>query len=88
MTLAREFEALLDSYVQGRCALDDVRRWLASHVQAVLDSDEDGLRELDGLAWLLISELDRGDRLEQSVRAELAGALASGAAPVPAAPPV
>jgi hypothetical protein len=34
-------------------------------------SDDRELIALDGLAWMLLSELDRGDRDEASVRAEL-----------------
>lgn len=71
MSLAQELEALTRSYLVGRTSLEDVRQWLVAHAQDVVDAEDQRLDELDGELWLLISEFDRGDRDEVSVRADL-----------------
>ena len=71
MSLAHELESLTRSYLVGRTSLEDVRQWLVAHAQDVVDADDPSLDELDGELWLLISELDRGDRDEASIRADL-----------------
>ena len=60
----------------GTKSVDDLRSWLEDHVDEVIESDDERLTDLDGLAWTLIGELDRGDRDESSVRSEL-GAVAA-----------
>jgi len=72
MTLTTELEELIRCYLLGTRTMEDVREWLLDHVQAVLDSTDPRLEELDGESWLLISEYDRGDRSEASIREALA----------------
>lgn len=83
VTLAQELDALLTAYVRGREALDDVRQWLADHVQEVLNADDERLLELDGLAWLLIAAIELGDRTEEGVRTEMARVAVVGVSHVP-----
>jgi hypothetical protein len=71
MTLATELESLIRCYLLGTREMEDLREWLYDHVQAVLDSDDPRLDELDGELWLLISEYDRRDRDEASIRIAL-----------------
>ncbi len=71
MTLAHELESLTGEYLAGRQSLEDVRAWLIDHAQDVVDQEDPRLDELDGQLWLLISEHDRRDRDEASIRAEL-----------------
>ena len=72
MTLATELEELIRCYLLGTREMSDLRCWLYDHVQAVLDSTDPRLDELDGELWLLISEYDRRDRDEASIREALA----------------
>jgi hypothetical protein len=76
MTLLSELQCIVAELALGSRPLNDLRSWLEDHVEDVLESDDKRLTELDGLGWTLIGELDRGDRDEESVRAEL-GAVAS-----------
>ncbi len=71
MTLYSELQRLVAELVAGARPVDDVRSWLEDHVDDVLESDDERLIGLDGLAWTLIGELDRGDRDEASIRSEL-----------------
>jgi hypothetical protein len=75
MELAAELRELLIRYVQGNVLLSDMRGWLARHARAVAQVDDPALDDLEGLAWLLIAELDRGHRTEDGVRRELHAAL-------------
>ena len=77
MALAHELLALMMSCAVGGQPLSDLRSWLEDHVDDVLESDDERLNELDGLAWSLLSELDRGDRSERSVREELMAAVSA-----------
>src|SRR3712207_3812917 len=80
MGLMTELEALVRECVyQGR-SLDDLRTWLGQHVQAVLDSRDERLVQLDGTCWGLLAELDCGDRTADEVREDLALALIVAAA--------
>ena len=76
MTLYSELQTLVAEFSRGTKSLDDLRGWLEDHVDEVMESDDERLADLDGLAWTLIGELDRGDRDEASVRSEL-GAVAA-----------
>lgn len=76
MTLYTELQSLVAQLLLGTKSVDDLRSWLEDHVDDVMESDDERLTELDGLAWTLIGELDRGDRDEASVRSEL-GAVAT-----------
>ena len=71
MTLYAELQRLVAEYSRGTRSIDDLRSWLEDHVVEVMESDDQQLTELDGLAWTLIGELDRGDRDEAGVRSEL-----------------
>jgi hypothetical protein len=75
MPLTHELEALAKSYLEGRTAVEDLRHWLVEHAQGVVDAADPRLDDLDGELWLLISEWDRGDRDEASVRDDLASFL-------------
>ena len=76
MALYDDLHALVAELSRGKTSLADLRSWLEDHVDEVMESDDKRLLELDGLAWTLIGELDRGDRDEASVRSEL-GAVAA-----------
>lgn len=76
MTLYSELQTLVAEFSRGTHSVADLRSWLEDHVDEVIASDDERLAELDGLAWTLIGELDRGDRDEASVRSEL-GAVAA-----------
>jgi hypothetical protein len=76
MTLHVELYSLVAEFSQGRKSVADLRSWLEDHVDEVIESDDERLTELDGLAWTLIAEMDRGDRDEASLRTEL-GAVAT-----------
>jgi hypothetical protein len=54
-------------YLARGQSLTRVREWLEAHVAEVSASDDDGLRDLDDLAWSLISECDEGVRTESEV---------------------
>ena len=75
MTLYSELQMLVAGLSRGDKSVADLRSWLEDHVDEVMESDDKRLAELDGLAWTLIGELDRGHRDEASVRTEL-GAVA------------
>jgi hypothetical protein len=75
MDLTTDLRAQIHSYVEGRSTLEDLRMWLADHVQEIADAGSAELDELDGLVWVLISELDYGHRDEAEVRELLAEAL-------------
>lgn len=76
MTLYGELQTLVAELFRGTKSVADLRSWREDHVDEVMASDDERLTELDGLAWRLTGELDRGDRDESSVRAEL-GTVAS-----------
>ena len=76
MTLYSELQTLVTELSRGTRSVEDLRSWLEDHVDEVMGSDDKRLTALDGLAWTLIGELDRGDCDDASVRAEL-GAVAS-----------
>jgi len=76
MTLYAELQSLVAECSRGRKSVADLRSWLEDHVDEVIESGDEPLAELDGLAWTLIAEMDRGDRDEASVQTEL-GAVAS-----------
>ena len=76
MMLYSELQTLVARFSRGKKSLADLRAWLEDHVDEVMESDDERLTELDGLAWTLIGELERGDRDEASVRSEL-GAVAA-----------
>jgi len=69
--LAEELRDRVRAYVDGRSSLADLRGWLADHVQDVADTRDPELNELDGQAWILISEHDYGHRDEASIKAAL-----------------
>jgi hypothetical protein len=71
MTLTQELKALAGAYLNKRSSLEDIRAWLIDHAQDVVDAADPRLDDLDGELWLLISEYDRRDRDEASVRTEL-----------------
>ena len=71
MTPYDELQALVAELSRGTRSVVDLRSWLEDHVDEVMESDDERLIALDGLAWTLIGELDRGDRDEASVRSEL-----------------
>jgi hypothetical protein len=87
VTLAGELEGLIGAYLLGTRTLEDLRAWLLDHVQDVLDATDPRLDELDGELWLLISEYDRRDRDEASIRAELRRLVPQGGPRQPAGPP-
>jgi hypothetical protein len=76
VTLYSELQSLVVDLARGTRPIKDLRSWLEDHVDDVLATDDQRLSDLDGLAWTLLGELDRGDRDEASVRSEL-GAVAS-----------
>lgn len=76
MTLYSELQNLVAELSMGTKTVEDLRSWLEDHVEDVMESEYERLTELDGLAWALIGELDRGDRDESSLRSEL-GTLAA-----------
>ena len=47
------------------------RSWLEDHVDEVMEAGDEHLQQLDGAAWTLIAEYDRGDRDEDGVKSEL-----------------
>jgi hypothetical protein len=72
MDLIAQLRQQICSYLRGLSTLADLRLWLADHVQEISDAGDAELDELDGLIWVLVSELDYGHRAEESVRTELA----------------
>jgi hypothetical protein len=76
LTLLSELQGIVADFSLGLRPVSDLRSWLEDHVEDVVEADDERLTALDGLAWTLIGEFDRGDRGEQSIRAEL-GAVAS-----------
>jgi hypothetical protein len=87
MSLARELEDLIGEYLGEHQTIGDLREWLYDHVQAVLDSSDPRLDELDGELWLLISEYDRRDRDEASIREHLGRLVPEAIPPHPAVSP-
>jgi len=68
------FKTLLTGYVNERIPLSAVREWLINHVQDVADAADAGdveTQRMTDITWILISELDRRDRHEASIRDEL-----------------
>jgi hypothetical protein len=76
MDLVSELREQIRAYVQGRAALADLRLWLSDHVQEISDTGSRELDTLDGLVWVLLSELDYGHRTEDEVRRLLADVVA------------
>lgn len=74
MDLYTDLQEQIRAYLAGRSTLVELRDWLADHAQAIVDSGHRELDELDGLVWVLVSELDYGHRDEADVRRELAAA--------------
>lgn len=68
MDLLLELRESIRAYVEGRHSIDHVRDWLTEHVQVVHETSEPLLQQLDGLAWTLIAEYDRGHRDDEDVR--------------------
>jgi hypothetical protein len=66
-----EFRAVVESYLAGSLALAEVREWLEDHVLDLYDGEGAVGAELPNLAWILLSEYDRGDRSESSVKSDL-----------------
>lgn len=75
MNLSAQLSALIQSYLAQETSLEAVEDWMAEHALDIEAADDSDARGLLGLVWLLISEYDRGDRSEESVRAELSAAL-------------
>ena len=75
MDLKIQLRDQICSYVAGDRGLIDLRLWLADHAQDIADSGDEQLDQLDGRAWILISELDYGHRDESEVRENLAAAV-------------
>ncbi len=75
MDLTQALREQVRSYVDGRSSIAALRGWLGDHVQEIADSGDPHANALDGLAWILISELDYGHRDEASIRVELQHAL-------------
>ena len=71
MDLAQELRGQISAYLSGAKALADLRDWLAAHVQAIYDIEDQDARELSDRAWILVSELDCGHRDEDSGRQAL-----------------
>jgi hypothetical protein len=80
MDLAQEFRDQIRSYIEGGCSLGELREWLVLHTQGIADGGDTELNELDGRAWILVSEYDYGHRDEQGLRSELRRLLADAAA--------
>ena len=68
MNLAQELRDQIARYVSGNGSLAELRAWLADHVQQIADSNAPSLNELDGKAWILISEYDYGHRNADDLR--------------------
>ena len=75
MGLKALLQEKIRSYVEGHLDQADLRLWLGDHAQEIASSGDAELDDLDGLVWVLVSELDLGHRDEESVRAELAARL-------------
>jgi hypothetical protein len=72
--LAAQLGAQVHRYLAHETSLAAVEDWMAEHALEIEAADDSDARRLLGLVWLLISEYDRGDRSEESVRAELSAA--------------
>lgn len=70
MSLESELRHVVDDFLRGGRSLGDVHTWLTGHVQVTLD--DAAVRDLSDRVWMLISEYDRDDRSEESLRQELA----------------
>ena len=75
MPLYADLQEQIRAYLAERSTLVELRDWLADHAQAIVDSGHRELDALDGLVWVLVSELDYGHRDEADVRCELTTAM-------------
>ena len=71
MALLSELQQILAEFALDHRPMHDVRSWLEDHVDEVMEAVDEHLHQLDGAAWTLISEYDRGDRDEDGVKSEL-----------------
>ncbi len=77
MNLTHELQDVLTAYLDGRMPLEQLRLWLAAHVQALADAGDPEATRLADQVWIVLSELDYGHRDEAEVRAELQRELAA-----------
>jgi hypothetical protein len=75
VNLSTQLGAQVQRYLAHETSLEAVEDWMAEHALDIEAADDSDTRQFLGLVWLLISEHDRGDRSEESVRAELSAAL-------------
>jgi hypothetical protein len=75
MAIGDDLKQMVRAFVERRCSLDELRRWLRGHVQDIADSGDASAQALDGLAWLLLSECSYGHRSEDDLRRALAADL-------------
>ncbi len=70
MGLDDDLRRLIEKYLAGDVLLDELVGWLAEHAQETFDNA--AVRDLSDRIWILVSEFDRADRDEESLRHELA----------------
>ena len=70
MGLDAELRHLIEEYLVGGVSLEVLVAWLADHVQETFENV--AARDLSDRLWILVSEFDRADRDEESLRRELA----------------
>jgi len=74
MALRRQVGA----YLEGACSLQDLYDWIAVHEAGQPEEAfDDSWYDLAAHFWALVGELRDGYRTEESLREELAGALAA-----------
>lgn len=77
MNLTHALQDMLSAYLDGRMTLEQLRLWLAEHVQELPDAEDPEATRLADQVWILLSEFDYGHREEEDVRAELQRELAT-----------
>ncbi len=73
--LGENLKAAVAAAAEGRTSLEELFEWLAAHVQEIADCHDEALVTLSDRAWIVLSEVDKGDRDEDSARAELRASL-------------
>jgi hypothetical protein len=77
VNLTHALQDILSAYLDGRMTLEQLRLWLAEHVQVLAGAGDPEAAHLADQVWILVSECDYGHREEEDVRAELRRELAT-----------
>lgn len=77
MALTEEIRSEIEAVVHDERTLEDLRVWLAEHVQEVADLQNSEVENTADQAWMVLAEWFDGHRDEASTRGALAALIAA-----------